>query len=131
MADKKDGGCYGSFEKISMAQISKDMKKRDLPAPANVLFEPENVEMFRSITNGMVDLYKRKNNDYGDSFHQSFLEEGMAAARFRIGDKFNRFKKVSRGEKTMVDDETLRDTLIDMANYCIMTIIEMDRMEGK
>lgn len=72
------------------------------------------------------DLYKRKNHDYGDSFHQTWLEEGFAMSRIRLSDKLNRFKKLSKGDAVQVDDESIRDTLIDLANYAIMTVMEMD-----
>ena len=75
------------------------------------------------------DLYARKNHDYGDSFHQTFVEEGMAMARIRLGDKFNRFKTLSRGGDQKVNDESIRDTLIDLANYAIMTVVEMEVAE--
>ena len=75
------------------------------------------------------DLYARKNHDYGDSFHQTFVEEGMAMARIRLGDKFNRFKTLSRGGDQKVNDESIRDTLIDLANYAIMTVLEMEVAE--
>lgn len=71
-------------------------------------------------------LYERKNHDYGDSFGQSFREEGMAMARIRLGDKFNRFKTLSHRTEQMVADESIRDTLLDMANYAIMTVLEME-----
>lgn len=71
-------------------------------------------------------LYEQKNHDYGDSFHQTFAEEGMAMARIRLGDKFNRFKTLSRGGEQKVNDESIRDTLIDLANYAIMTVLEME-----
>ena len=71
-------------------------------------------------------LYAKKNHDYGDSFHQTFVEEGMAMARIRLGDKFNRFKTLSRGGDQKVNDESIRDTLIDLANYAIMTVLEME-----
>lgn len=71
-------------------------------------------------------LYEQKNHDYGDSFHQTFVEEGMAMARIRLGDKFNRFKTLSRGGEQKVNDESIRDTLIDLANYAIMTVLEME-----
>ena len=70
--------------------------------------------------------YARKNHDYGDSFHQTFVEEGMAMARIRLGDKFNRFKTLSRNEEQKVNDESIRDTLIDLANYAIMTVLEIE-----
>ena len=73
------------------------------------------------------DLYEKKNHDYGDSFHLTFLEEGMAMPRIRLSDKLNRFKKLSRPqEDQLIPEESLRDTLIDLANYAIMTIVEME-----
>lgn len=72
------------------------------------------------------DLYAKKNHDYGDSFHQTFVEEGFAMSRIRLSDKFNRFKTLSRGTEAAVKDESIRDTLIDLANYAIMTVLEMD-----
>lgn len=72
-------------------------------------------------------LYEKKNHDYGDSFHLSYLEEGMAMPRIRLGDKFNRFKTLSKNlESREVKDESIRDTLLDLANYAIMTVLEME-----
>ena len=77
-------------------------------------------------------LYARKNHDYGDGFHQTFTEEGMAMARVRLGDKVVRFKSLTKSGVQEVKDESIRDTLIDLANYAIMTVLEMDdlKMEG-
>lgn len=77
------------------------------------------------ICNEIHELYIKKNHDYGDSFSDSYTENGMVMARIRIGDKFNRFKNLIR-EDINVKDETIRDTLIDLANYAIMTIIELE-----
>ena len=77
------------------------------------------------------EVYNRKNHDYGDSFHQTFLEEGFAMARIRLTDKLNRFKALTRtNEKQKVTDESLTDTLMDLANYALMTILEMRESEG-
>ena len=92
---------------------------------------PENVKMHNLITNELTELYERKNRDYGDSFHISFVEEGMAMARIRLGDKLNRFKTLSKSHSQEVKDESIRDTLIDLANYAIMTIMEMDRKDDE
>ena len=75
----------------------------------------------------LQELYHRKNLDYGDSFHLSFLEDGLAMPRIRLGDKYLRFKTLTSGEKQRVSDESIRDTLIDLANYSIMTIMELDQ----
>ena len=47
------------------------------------------------------------------------------------GDKFSRFKTLSRlscndRDQQQVTDESIRDTLLDLANYAIMTVLEMD-----
>lgn len=85
------------------------------------------VERHKQICLALNNLYAKKNNDYGDSFHQTFVEEGMAMPRIRLGDKFNRFKTLSRKLDTQkVSDESLKDTLLDLANYAIMTVLEME-----
>ena len=89
---------------------------------------PGNVLQHKLICEYLNDLYARKNADYGDSFHQNFLEEGWAMPRIRLSDKLNRFKTLSRVEDSKVKDESLRDALIDLANYAIMSVMELDWM---
>lgn len=84
------------------------------------------VEKHKALCLEMNDLYAQKNADYGDSFHTSFEEEGMAMVRIRLGDKFNRFKTLSRGPEQKVKDESIRDTLMDLANYALMAVLEME-----
>lgn len=84
---------------------------------------------FKSITEKMAETFRKKNHDYGNSFEQSLNEEGLAASRIRMGDKWNRFKQLSKGAKAQVNDESLRDTLIDMANYAIMTVMWLDKQK--
>jgi len=88
------------------------------------------VERHMDICKGLNEVYERKNHDYGDSFHDTFVEEGMAMARIRLSDKLGRFKKLTReGSEQKVNDESIRDTLLDLANYAIMTVMEMDILE--
>ena len=87
----------------------------------------DKVERHKQICIALNNLYARKNHDYGDSFHLTFVEEGMAMPRIRLGDKFNRFKTLSRKlDAQRVSDESLKDTLLDLANYAIMTVLEME-----
>lgn len=77
------------------------------------------------------EIFKKKNRDYGDSFHRTFTEEGMATARIRLSDKFYRFKNLTLATNSAVaycDDESVRDTLLDLANYAILTVIELDAL---
>lgn len=85
------------------------------------------IDRFKNIINQMFDTFKRKNHDYGNSFEQSLDEEGLAAARIRLGDKWNRFKTLSKSKDIKVNDESLKDTLLDTANYCIMTAMWLDK----
>lgn len=80
----------------------------------------------KAICDGIHDLYERKNHDYGDSFGQSFRDHGILAGVIRIEDKFNRLKTLAGGAEQKVQDESIRDTLRDMANYAIMTLLEME-----
>lgn len=84
------------------------------------------VNAFEDVTTELRNIYDAKNRDYGNSFSESFREEGMAMVRIRIGDKFNRLKNLTRGAQQRVKDESVRDTLLDLANYAIMTIMELD-----
>jgi len=86
----------------------------------------DKVKKHQLICAELTGLYERKNHDYGDSFHTTFEEEGMAMVRIRLSDKLNRLKSLTRGEEQMVADESIRDTLCDLANYAIMTIIELE-----
>lgn len=71
-------------------------------------------------------LYCNKSSDYGNSVHETFLEEGWAAYRVRLSDKLNRFRVLSHGVIQKVDDETIRDTLMDLANYAILAVMDLD-----
>lgn len=83
--------------------------------------------MYETITKSMVSTYKAKNNDYGDSFGTSVSKYGLIAALTRISDKFNRLENLILTREQNVKDESLEDTLLDLASYCIMTAIELKK----
>lgn len=89
--------------------------------------EQENEQCLRhnNICGELHEMYRKKNHDYGDSFHKGYEEFGLTMAAIRISDKVNRFKTLIKA-KGQVNDESIRDTLIDTANYCIMTVMELD-----
>lgn len=86
-------------------------------------------DSFLAITKTMAETFIKKNHDYGNSFEQSLDEEGLAAARIRMGDKWNRFKNLSKGVDSQVNDESLIDTLLDLANYSIMTVMWLNKQK--
>lgn len=88
------------------------------------------VEKHMELCKKLNDIYAKKNHDYGDSFHDTFAEEGMAMPRIRLSDKLNRFKKLTReGVEQEVSDESVVDTLMDLANYAIMTVLEIEDIQ--
>lgn len=87
--------------------------------------EPRNVRMFRKIANDMVELYARKNKDYGDSFTKSVEKYGMISALTRISDKFNRIENLILNGEGEVKDESIIDTLTDLASYSVMAVIAL------
>ena len=90
-----------------------------------------NEKLFKSIVTQMFDTYKRKNKDYGASFDELFDEYGMTSALLRIKDKYNRLKAINDNGQIEVKDESVEDTLLDMANYAILTVIKLRNNKSK
>ena len=85
-------------------------------------------EEHEAITTRMSAIYKAKNADYGDSFHKSFVKHGPIAALVRMDDKLQRVEQLLlHSDGLKVKEETVEDTLIDLANYAIMLVIELRR----
>lgn len=90
--------------------------------------ENREVGKFKGVLLEMYDTYEKKNADYGNSFGDTIKEFGFIPAVARINDKLNRIKKMVKGEKMNVN-ESMRDNLIDIANYCILTVMEIDNQK--
>ena len=92
----------------------------------NILTDMEttntNVKKFNEIVCKMADTYEKKNADYGDSFGQTCDEFGIIAAIVRMNDKMNRIKQLSK-KNALVTDESIKDTILDLANYAVMTLM--------
>lgn len=86
-----------------------------------------NVEKHKEICNYLNNLYAKKNHDYGDSVHDTFLKYGLTSFLVRMEDKLNRARTLSQKE-ALVNDEKIRDTLLDLANYAIISVIELDKL---
>ena len=83
------------------------------------------IEIHKNICDSLNDLYKKKNQDYGDSFGKSYKEYGLTMACIRLEDKLNRLKSLNKNGNAQVKEESIQDTLMDLANYAIMTILEL------
>ena len=80
----------------------------------------EKEQLFKAITDNMLETFIKKNHDYGNSFDKQMDEFGMTAAIIRLSDKLNRLKVLSKDD-ALVKDESIQDTLLDLANYSILT----------
>ena len=89
------------------------------------------VERFRILTERLADTYRRKNADYGDSFGRSVQRYGIIAALTRMSDKWNRLENlILNGGESLVGDESVLDTLMDLAAYALMTFIEVEEKDS-
>ena len=90
----------------------------------------DKTDKMAAIMREMLKTYRDKNADYGDSFSKSYKEFGLVAPVVRMSDKMERIKALSKAD-AKVKDESIKDTLLDLANYAIMTIVEMDIEDDK
>lgn len=84
----------------------------------------DKVKEFRAIADEIAALYAKKNACYGDSFGDTYSKLGVISAVTRISDKFNRLCALATNKDLDNLGESLDDTLIDLAAYSIMTLIE-------
>ena len=89
--------------------------------------ENDRVDQLLKVQEEAKELFERKNADYGDAF----AEYGTIGVLVRLGDKIKRFQSISNRGITLVDDEKLRDTLIDLHNYAAMGIMLLDEGSGE
>lgn len=85
------------------------------------------ISQMKSVQLEGLELFKKKNKDYGDAFSTY----GPVGVLVRLGDKISRLASVTRNGVNLVEDEKIRDTLIDLHNYSAMAIMLMDEECGK
>ena len=88
--------------------------------------QEQKIKKHEEVCNMLHETYKKKNHDYGDSFGKSMEKRGIIAAMVRMEDKWNILDNLTSNTKEIrVDNESIADTLLDLANYCIMTYMEL------
>lgn len=83
----------------------------------------DNIKHFKDIATKMAALYEEKNKNYGNSFDKSLDEDGLLVSKIRLNDKLNRFSSLIKEGSEGTPDESILDTLVDLANYAIMTVM--------
>ena len=91
----------------------------------------QEIQIFKNYTETMTRVFAAKRADYGPSTEETFKKFGPVSFLVRMHDKLNRldglFMKPSDAIK--VKDESIRDTLMDLANYCVIALVELDKAE--
>ena len=85
------------------------------------------VDRFKEITDKMFETFKAKNHDYGSSFSNLFKECGMTYAYGHMAEKLERVKSLMKDE-AKVKGERMKDSLLDLANYAILTVMEIEKV---
>ena len=83
------------------------------------------IEQMEMVQNEGLELFKKKNKDYGDAF----ANYGPVGVIVRIGDKIQRLTHITKNTIHLVKNENIRDTLIDLHNYAAMAIMLLDEVE--
>lgn len=90
----------------------------------------DEVIQFANEAKQCVELYSRKNHDYGNSFDKGMDNIGIAYGVGRIYDKMNRLVTLTKKE-AQVKDESIDDTLRDLACYSMMMLAYRKRQIEK
>ncbi len=85
----------------------------------NIYNMTDRVEQLKLIHSESLEVFRRKNKDYGDAFSKY----GVVGVIVRIGDKINRMMSISKNGVALVEDENLDDTLLDLHNYTAMALM--------
>jgi hypothetical protein len=79
----------------------------------------DRVEQLKEIQNSALEIFKKKNTDYGDAF----AKYGVIGVLMRIEDKIQRAISITKNGVNLVNDEGLNDTLLDLHNYAAMAMM--------
>lgn len=90
----------------------------------------EQVETFAHIVKEMTELYAKKNHDYGNSFDEGCDKIGTGYPLGRLLDKMNRLIACMGKEDEMQVNESIEDTLTDLACYSVMTLSYLKRKKN-
>jgi len=88
----------------------------------NIYYNMNRVEQMKQIQNEALELFVKKNIDYGDAF----AKYGVIGVLMRIEDKLHRSMSITKNGVNLINDEGIRDTLIDLHNYSAMALMLLD-----
>lgn len=90
----------------------------------------DRLDIYQYILNNLEETYKNKNNDYGNSVADTYKKFGDLSFLVRITDKYNRLLTLCNpNNEQKVKDEKIDDTILDLANYCLLWLVEREYKE--
>ena len=90
------------------------------------------IEKHKELLDNLHNLYIAKNHDYGDSVHDTYEKYGLTSFLVRMEDKLNRVRTLNKNiNDIQVPTEKIEDTLLDLANYAILAVLELKEEEEK
>ena len=87
----------------------------------------DRIKQMEEVQATALELFKKKNADYGDAF----AKYGVIGVLMRMEDKLQRSLSISKKQVSLVDDESIKDTLIDLHNYSAMALMLLNEKDGK
>jgi hypothetical protein len=82
----------------------------------------DRVHQLRVVQSEALELFSKKNADYGDAF----AKFGVIGVLMRIEDKIQRALSITKNGVNLIKDEGIRDTLLDLHNYAAMALMLLD-----
>lgn len=120
LADKNNPFAWhkNMIELIKQTKHISDLKSVKMPR----------LDIYEYILNGLEETYKAKNNDYGNSVADTYDKFGSVSFLVRITDKYNRLMTLCdpNAPEQKVKDEKIDDTILDLANYCLLWLVERE-----
>ena len=123
----KSEALVGTLAKAGISSEELSQSSKEINTTEKDDYDEKLVHEHQELTTLLNSLYKVKNKKYGDSFGKKVRKRGLMSALDRMEDKWNRLEHLIENNEDGSDtDESLEDTLVDLANYCLMTVMELN-----
>ena len=106
------------FHQMTMSEPTPTPPSTSTPTPTPTV-TPNRIKQMEDIQHQALEMFRRKNADYGDAF----AKFGVIGVLMRIEDKIQRALSISKSQIQLVKDEKIEDTLLDLHNYAAMALM--------
>lgn len=89
----------------------------------------EEIQLFEKLTKEMSQTFAKKRNDYGQTTTETFKKFGPVSMLVRMYDKIGRLESLLINNRENMVGEKVEDTLLDLANYALIAILELRKHE--